>query len=302
MPAYSLKVVITVELTQQEYKAIVENAPNLIWRAGLDAQCDYFNKTWLDFTGHTYAQEYGSGWAKGVHPDDLERCVQTYMSHFEQRTSFEMEYRLLRNDGQWRWINDRGAPYADEHGVFMGFIGSCMDVTDKVEGSIYKEISQRDSLTGALSRQYLMSQLQRGFEQARTAGGSLAVAMMDIDKFKHINDTYGHLMGDAALKLFASVVRDKIRVDDLFGRYGGDEFLVTFRNASTETVHQILERIQESLPIVALKANQEDVTLTISVGVCVLTDETSTDEMIHKADQMMYEQKQRKKLVSTDEP
>jgi len=284
-------------LSLQEYKVIVENAPNLIWRAGLDTKCDYVNKTWLDFTGHTLEQESGDGWVKGVHHDDLKRCVNTYLDNFHQRTPFEMEYRLLRFDGEWRWINDRGVPFFDTNGEFAGYIGSCIDVTDKVEGYVYKEISQKDSLTGALSRQYLINQLQHSLELARSHRSALTVAMMDIDKFKHINDSYGHLMGDSALKLFALVVKDKIRESDLFGRYGGDEFVIVFRNTTVGVARNIIDRINESLRRVGLKTDSDDIILTISVGLCDLSDETSSDEMIHKADQRMYEEKRDKQLI-----
>lgn len=280
-----------MELSMQEYKAIVESAPNLIWRARLDTLCDYFNKTWLEFTGRTFEQEFGNGWAEGVHPEDLDRCVKTYLDSFKQRKAFEMEYRLRHHSGEWRWINDRGAPYCNEQGEFAGYIGSCVDVTDKVEGQIYKEISRKDYLTGALSRQYLMSQLRRIFDIDRTSANQLVIGMIDIDKFKSINDSYGHSMGDSALKLFASVVRDWIREGDLFGRYGGDEFVVAFRNATVESATDVMNRILEVLRRVALKADQGDILLTFSYGLCSLADQQCVDEMLQAADKAMYEHK-----------
>ena len=111
-----------------EYRLLVENSPVLVWRAGPDAKCDYFNETWLAYTGRTLAQEMGDGWAEGVHPDDFKRCVDFYMDHFHRRQPFEMEYRLRRHDGEFRWIFDRGVPYSDDAGEFAGFIGSCVDV------------------------------------------------------------------------------------------------------------------------------------------------------------------------------
>ncbi len=103
----------------------------MIWRAGLDAKCDYFNETWLDFTGRTLEQERGDGWAEGVHPEDFDRCVAYYLDHFHRREAFEMEYRLRRHDGRFRWIFDRGVPFTDDSGAFAGFIGSCIDVDDR---------------------------------------------------------------------------------------------------------------------------------------------------------------------------
>lgn len=120
-------------LTASEYVALVEQAPIMIWRADLSMGCDYFNERWLEFTGRTLEQERGNGWAEGVHPEDLPRCLQIYTSSFGARQPFEMEYRLRRRDGAWRWILDRGVPSFDGAGRFAGFIGSCIDVTARVE-------------------------------------------------------------------------------------------------------------------------------------------------------------------------
>lgn len=122
------------QLTAIEYRLLVEHSPVMIWRADLNKKCDYFNHTWLEFTGRTLAEEAGDGWATGVHPDDLDRCFNIYVSHFDQRVPFEMEYRLKRHDGVYRWIFDRGVPYHDDNGNFLGFIGSCVDVTERIEG------------------------------------------------------------------------------------------------------------------------------------------------------------------------
>jgi two-component system CheB/CheR fusion protein len=120
-----------VTLTATEYRALVENSPVMIWRSGTDALCDYFNDTWLAFTGRTLEQEMGNGWAEGVHPDDLQPCVDRYLDCFHKHQGFEMEYRLRRHDGVYRWIFDRGAPFFGEDGAFHGFIGSCVDVDER---------------------------------------------------------------------------------------------------------------------------------------------------------------------------
>ena len=117
----------------------------MIWRAGLDAKCDFFNETWLAFTGRTMEEEFGDGWAEGVHEDDLERCVGIYRDHFARRAAFEMEYRLRRHDGCYRYIFDRGVPFLDESGRFAGFIGSCVDVDERVRAqSLLEDRAARD--------------------------------------------------------------------------------------------------------------------------------------------------------------
>jgi two-component system, chemotaxis family, CheB/CheR fusion protein len=116
---------------RDHYLEILAEAPALIWRANTEAQCDWFNNTWLSFTGCTLEQEYGDGWVKGVHPDDLTRCVQIWQGAFGEREPFEMEYRLRRHDGEFRWIIDVGRPLAALDGSFAGYIGYCFDITDR---------------------------------------------------------------------------------------------------------------------------------------------------------------------------
>jgi PAS domain S-box-containing protein len=130
---------VSMVIPAEQYHVIVEHSPVMIWRSGLDAKCDYFNDTWLRFTGRTLAQEVGDGWSEGVHRDDFDRCLAIYLAHFERREPFEMEYRLRRHDGVHRYIFDRGVPNYDDTGNFAGFIGSCVDVHDRRTAEEAKE-------------------------------------------------------------------------------------------------------------------------------------------------------------------
>ena len=119
-----------VRESETRFRLVADSAPVLIWMSGTDKLCTYFNKPWLDFSGRLLEQELGNGWAEGVHHDDLQRCLDTYVQSFDRRADFEMEYRLRRHDGEYRWIFDIGVPRYAPDGSFAGYIGSCVDVTD----------------------------------------------------------------------------------------------------------------------------------------------------------------------------
>ncbi len=135
------------ELSREEYKLLVEKAPIMIWRSNITMECDYFNEIWLAFTGRAMEQERGNGWAEGVHPEDFDGCLKIYTEHFKRREIFEMEYRLRRFDGAYRWIFDRGVPFSDSLGNFQGYIGSCIDVTERKEAREALKRAQEAEIT-----------------------------------------------------------------------------------------------------------------------------------------------------------
>jgi PAS domain S-box-containing protein len=116
--------------SEERFRNMADTAPVMMWCSGHDKLFTFFNKVWLDFSGRTMEQELGNGWTEGVHPDDLGRCLETYSSAFDARRRFRMEYRLRRADGEYRWILYEGVPRFTPDGTFVGYIGSCIDITE----------------------------------------------------------------------------------------------------------------------------------------------------------------------------
>jgi len=279
-----------MKLSCSEYRALVEYSPTMIWRVGTDSKCNYFNESWLNFTGRNIEAEIGNGWTEGVHPDDLGYCVNNYLKAFKEHEQFIMDYRLKRHDGQYRWINDRGVPFFNEKGLFAGYIGSCIDVTDKIEGDKLIKMAHNDNLTGLINRNYLEYLLDSEFHKARQENANFIVMMADIDKFKSINDNYGHVMGDVILHSVAQKLTENIRESDVAGRYGGDEFVIVLSKSTPEEAKKIAQRIITSLS--SITTGEQTPIVSMSIGIACQSDEDNVLKVVEKADKAMYFAKQ----------
>jgi PAS domain S-box-containing protein len=141
--------------TESRFRNMADAAPVLLWMSRTDGLCTFFNQTWLDFTGRSLEEEWGVGWAEGVHFEDFQRCMDGYLAAFGARRRFELEYRLRRRDGEYRWILDRGTPRYSPDGTFAGYIGSCVDITERkqLEVDLRQAVRVRDEFLSMASHE-----------------------------------------------------------------------------------------------------------------------------------------------------
>jgi PAS domain S-box-containing protein len=127
--------VLALTDSERQFRELTDTAPMLIWMSGLGGGRTFFNRGWLEFTGRDLSAEIGDGWLGTVHPDDVARYRETYDAAFAEQRRFEVEYRLRRHDGMYRWILDIGVPRRDSNGDLIGFVGSCVDIDERVRGT-----------------------------------------------------------------------------------------------------------------------------------------------------------------------
>lgn len=128
--------------SEESLRVLAKNESVMVWLSGPNGECTHFNQVWLDFTGRALAEEIGDGWSTGVHPDDLTHCLATYSDAFAARREFTMEYRLRRHDGEYRWIVDHGVPRTNEQDEFIGYIGSCVDISERKQAELKIQLTQ----------------------------------------------------------------------------------------------------------------------------------------------------------------
>jgi PAS domain S-box-containing protein len=122
-----------IRANEQRFRRLADQSKVLIWQSDVSGACTWCNRAWLDFVGRTMDEESGDGWARGIHPDDAAECVGTYRGSFEFRRPFTLTSRFRRHDGEYRWLMITGGPVEDGAGEFTGFMGSCFDVTDRLQ-------------------------------------------------------------------------------------------------------------------------------------------------------------------------
>ncbi len=130
--------------SEVRFRNVADTVPVLVWMSDTSKHCTFFNKGWLDFTGRTMEQEFGWGWTEGVHAEDVERCHEVYEKAFDLREPFAMEYRLRRGDGEYRWVLDNGIPRFDASNVFLGYIGSCIDITARKQAELDHQLQHME--------------------------------------------------------------------------------------------------------------------------------------------------------------
>ena len=165
--------------SEDRFRNMADSAPVMIWVSGPDKACTYFNQRWLTFTGRSLEQEFGFGWAEGVHADDYLHCLEIYSNSFDTRAPFEMDYRLRRSDGEYRWVLDSGIPRFSEASEFLGYIGSCIDITERreAEEQLKKAHAELSTMKNQLEAEniYLQAELQMDHTFGEIVGQSDAI-------------------------------------------------------------------------------------------------------------------------------
>jgi PAS domain S-box-containing protein len=200
------------ELRESEarFRTVANAAPVMIWMSGPDKLCTFFNKGWLDFTGRSLEQELGNRWAEGVHREDIDRCLDVYQNSFNARESFTVEYRLRRSDGEYCWLLDSGTPRFASDGAFLGYIGSCIDITERKAAE--EEARRRREQVELLGRVSLLGEmtasLAHELDQPLAAILSNATAAMQYLK-------QGKLAPEQLQEILTDVVGDGRRAHDI---------------------------------------------------------------------------------------
>ncbi len=229
-----------------------------------------------------------------IHPDDapaFDRAIQRAVIAGE---SYRLDLRIRCPNGQLKHIHAQGSPVRDETQEVVRIIGTVLDITERkyAEQKLFHEATY-DALTGLVTRRPLNAKLDSAIQAAREANTSLSVCVSDVDKFKSVNDTYGHAAGDEILAAFAQILRDGIRAIDIPGRLGGDEFCIVFSQTTAAQALICLERVRVRLETTVFRAAGSQYSVTATFGVAEWRVGMTAKDLLEAADQALYRAKQK---------
>jgi len=249
------------------------------------------NAALCDLVGYSETELLEMGFQDITHPDDVNVQLLLLKDVLAGRkTRFAIDKRYLHSGGQSIWVSISVSLVRDEDGTPVHLITQVLDITARHEReSRLQQLADHDSLTGLLNRRRFEEDLLRQLDRCRRYGERAALAVIDIDNFKDVNDKLGHVAGDQLLRLLADVLRGNVRSSDVVARIGGDEFAVLLLGVGSEDVRDAASSLVEA---VRAADRSDDPKITVSVGLTVLQPDDVPDVAFVRADRAMYAAKE----------
>ena len=296
----------TQELEADRFRSMIEHGPAVSYIDATDdnASTIYISRQVEDLLGYSPQEwiEDPELWPNLLHPDDRSRALAENERHNETGEPFRMEYRMLHRDGQVVWVHDEATVVRDERGVPRFSHGVMMDISDRKRGEENVAfLAYHDALTGLPSRSMFDELLELSLSRARRHDGAVAVIAVDIDDFRLVNDSLGHVNGDEILRMVADRLREATRETDLVARRGGDQFLMLIADLEWEASNEMetavvraeaaAQRVQQAMsaPFVV---DRTELYVSVSMGISIFPkDAGDANGLQRNAEAAMYESK-----------
>ena len=280
--------------SEEHYRRIVQTAQEGIWLIDADNCITFTNARIAEMLGDASAVMLGKSLFEFM-DEEWHAIVAANLERCRAGIAGQSDCRLNRKDGGDLWVLCSTNPVMDGEGRYTGTLVMVADITThkKMEESL-RRLSTQDTLTGLFNRRHFFKLAHQEFERSQRYDRPLALLMLDIDHFKQINDTHGHLAGDEVLRTVAGIMRDTLRRVDLLARYGGEEFVMLLPETTLLTAMNIADRLCAALAAEPIPTEQGAVRLTASIGVAAVTDygDQTLTQLLGWADQAMYQAKQ----------
>ena len=287
--------------TGEHIRSVVADIPGVVYRCACDPTwtVEFVSDQIEDLVGYPASDFIDNSvrtYDSIVHPEDLAYVTGEVGDALERGASYSLEYRLIHVSGETRWVAEHGRPVLGPDGRRQRTVGVILDITrqkaaDKSRESIERQVRDdalHDSLTGLPNRTLFHESVAQAISETQQSGGELAVFVMDLDRFKEVNDTLGHATGDQVLREVGRRLREALREDDSIARFGSDEFALLVPQARRAQVLEVVRRvraaIEEPIDLEGLPVN-----LGVSIGISASPrDGVDVESLLRCADTAMY--------------
>lgn len=293
-------------IEEQKLTDIVDQVPVVVWMQSPAEHLLFINNAYETISGRSKESVYGNpaSYLELVHPEDLPRLLR-FRALDNRDKQYELNYRLLRDDGEIRYVREMCKGIHDEQGNLLHYIATVMDISSEMvvrdelhelnsrlrEANLrLQETAKMDNLTRCLNRAALLDEAEKSLQLEQRYRRSSTLVFFDMNNFKEVNDNFGHHVGDRALIAFAEQIKSRLRATDELGRYGGDEFIALLRETDSDQARQLLMSLP---PVVLDNEDGSSIILRYSAGVaCSDEAEIKTiDDWLRIADTHMYQHK-----------
>ncbi len=289
------KAVDALERSETSFRQLGEGIFHQVWTAEPSGKLDYVNRRTLDYFMRSMDDMIGDNWQSVIHPDDLDECLNRWAYSLKTGEFYETEFRLRRHDGAYRWFRACANAGHDSKGNIIKWYGTNTDIDDQRESEAkLNYYAKHDSLTDLPNRIEFMNHLRAAIDRAANHPSMrFAVLFLDLDRFKMINDSLGHVVGDKLLKSIAERLKNQIRPGDVVARFGGDEFTILLnRTGAVEDVEHVADRLQRALTS-PFEIEGNEVVTSASIGIIVSDDiMRQPEDFLRDADAAMYRAKE----------
>lgn len=282
--------------SEARFRNLADHLPMMVWVTRADQGVSFLNRQWEDFSGRRLADGLGGGWLGSIHPDDAAFAEKMLAGHRAERRAFQIDHRMIRYDGESRWMMNIGVPRFSPDDEFLGFAGAVIEITERKLAEQHAAWSaDHDSLTQLANRGSFQRELRSGLALAGAAGMRAAVILLDLDHLKLVNDTLGHDAGDALIRTVGARLAEAVGQRGIVARLGGDEFGILLVDVASRAEAMAQASHLASLAGQPVPHSGGNLDCRGSIGLTIFPDDSlCPDELLKNADLALYEAKSRR--------
>lgn len=286
---------LSLQKSEEQFRHVAEHSDDIIWIWSPDRKVQYINPAYERYTGISSESVYKNSLTvlRMVHPDDR-AAFRDALEDILKGESRKMDFRVRHKDGTIYYLESWGTAILDHKGEVVRCIGMWHDISDRIRLiRDLDKIAVTDPLTQIYNRRYFYKRAHEELDRVRRSGHSFSLVLFDIDLFKNVNDTYGHIVGDKVLFELAQICQKELRNQDIFARYGGEEFIILLPETDIDAALKIAERLREVVANKTFTFDEIKLTITISLGISNGNniEQLKVDTILHQADQALYQSK-----------